>query len=79
MPWSFPLDSVAAASAKAGAAESEAMKAIAELETVSGRLRRLEDRCDNAEQNSRLDLLVFSGKAIPKSRTHDNCATDENQ
>ena len=35
----FALDSVAAASAKAGAAESEARKAIAELETVSERLR----------------------------------------
>ena len=70
----FALDSVSAASAKAVAAEAEAKRAISGLETVSERLRHLEDRCDNAEQNSRLDLLVFSGKAIPKSRPDENSA-----
>lgn len=70
----FALDSVAAASARAGAAEAEARRAISGLEAVSERLRRLEDMCDNAEQNSRLDLLVFSGKVIPKSGPDENCA-----
>ena len=71
---SFALDSVAAASAKASAAESEANRAISELETVSQRLRRVEEVTDATEQNARLDLLVFSGKVIPKSRPDENCA-----
>ena len=70
----FALDSVAAVSAKVSTAESEAKRAISELETVSRRLRQLEDLSDNAEQNSRLDLLIFSGKAVPKSQPGENCA-----
>ena len=67
------MDSVAAASEKVGAAEAEARRAISVLNTVSEPMRRLEDRCDDMEQNSRLDLLVFSGKMIPKSRPDENC------
>ena len=70
----FALDSVAAVSAKVSTAESEAKRAISELETVSRRLRQLEDLSDNAEQNSRLDLLIFSGKAVPKSQPGENCS-----
>lgn len=60
----FAYESITVTSNKVNAAEKEIKKLNADLETVSYRLALLEQEKEEAERNSRLSVLIFSGQDL---------------